>query len=146
MEEIALLNDRHKDYLWTHFSMNAGQRIQTFNFFVVFSVFANGGVFTAFEKAYHPLALVLIGGFILIISAVFYWVDRRSRHLLDLSIAGLKKWENQQPVAAHLFTVDVRSRFKPSYTTAFRFLHAVEFMFGLGVLVVGVVKLFCLSR
>lgn len=143
MEPDTQLNEVHKDYLWNHFHMNAGQRIQTFNFFVVFSVFANGGVFNAFEKAYHPVALILIGGFVVIISAVFYWVDRRSRALLDLSIAGLKSWENNQPREAHLFKLDIKSRLTPSYTTAFRFLHGVEFLFGVGVIVVGAFKLVC---
>lgn len=34
-------------YPWDHWKFNADQRIKAFNFFVVFSVFADGGVFTA---------------------------------------------------------------------------------------------------
>lgn len=34
-------------YLWDHWKINADQRIKAFNFFVVFSVFADGGVFSS---------------------------------------------------------------------------------------------------
>jgi hypothetical protein len=46
---------REIDYLWEHWKFNADQRIKAFNFFVVFSVFANGGVFAAVEKCVHPV-------------------------------------------------------------------------------------------
>ena len=39
------MNSDEKDYLWAHFVFNAEQRLKAFNFFAIFSVFANGGVF-----------------------------------------------------------------------------------------------------
>ena len=38
------------EFIWEHFKLNAEQRLKGFNLFVVLSIFADGGVFTAIER------------------------------------------------------------------------------------------------
>ena len=78
------MDTEKRDYLWQHFAFNAEQRLQAFNFFVVFSVFTNGGVFAAAEKTSHGAVFALIGGFVLVLSLVFAAIDVRSQILLKL--------------------------------------------------------------
>lgn len=84
------MSTEERDYLWQHFEFNAGQRLKAFNFFVVLSVFANGGVFTAIDKAMHPFVFILIGAFVVVLATVFWVMDIRSRNLLLLAVPGLK--------------------------------------------------------
>jgi hypothetical protein len=124
-----------KSYLWQHFVFNAEQRLKAFNFFVVFSVFTNGGVFAAVEKHLQGSVFVLIGGFVFVLSVVFWIIDVRSQSLLQLAVPGLLEYEKQFDERSRLFTNDARSRKGVlRYTTAFRIL------FGIGVIAVGVYK------
>lgn len=138
------MNTEERDYLWDHFVFNAEQRLKAFNFFVVFSVFANGGVFAAVEKSSHGSVFTLIGGFVWVLSVVFAMIDVRSQSLLKLAVPGLKEYEKQYPEHSRLFTRDAQrhtSLFR--YTVAFRILFVMQFFFGLGTMLYGVVKWHC---
>jgi hypothetical protein len=135
------MDTEERDYLWGHFAFNAEQRLKAFNFFVVFSVFANGGVFAAVEKASHGAVFVLIGGFIVVLSLVFAVIDVRSQSLLKLAVPGLKEYEQQFAEHSRLFARDAeRHSGVLRYTVAFRVLFAMQFSFGAGTVVYGVVK------
>ena len=130
-----------RDYLWQHFAFNAEQRLKAFNFFVVFSVFANGGVFAAAEKSSHGAVFILIGGFIVILSLVFAVIDVRSQGLLKLAVPGLMEYEMKFAEHARLFARDAeRHSAILRYTVAFRVLFATQFVFGLGAVLYGVWK------
>src|SRR5262245_1343833 len=124
----ADLGKEEQQYLWEHFKLNADQRLKAFNFFVVLSVFAIGGVIAAIEK---PRMLLLIGVFIFLIAFVFTLMDQRSKSLLDLSMPGLREYEKRFPQRAWLFAND-RARFA-RYTVAFRILFGAQFILGVGV-------------
>jgi len=94
-----------RDYLWNHFVFNAEQGLKAFNFFVVFSVFANGGVFAAVDKDAHGAVFVLIGGFVVVLSAVFWMIDKRSQWL-RLAVPGVKEYEKQFSANSRLFARD----------------------------------------
>lgn len=51
-------------FIWEHFKFNADQRLKSFNFFVLLSIFADGGVFTALEKNMAPQVLALVGEYL----------------------------------------------------------------------------------
>lgn len=130
------MNERQ--YLCEHYRFNAEQRLKGFNFFVVLSMFAEGGIFTAVEKGFHPLSLALLGGFVVILSTIFWLVDTRSRELLSLAVPGLKELEQQMPEKARLFTRDSERRgVLARYTFAFRALLIGQFLFGSGVAAYG---------
>jgi hypothetical protein len=127
-----------KEYLWAHFAFNADQRLKAFNFFVVFSVFANGGAFTAVDKCAHPVVMVLIGTFICILSIVFFVIDLRSQRLLRLATPGLKEYEKRFPEHSRLFAKEQNLNKKiVRYSVAFRVLFVTQFIFGIGVFVYG---------
>jgi len=133
------MDTEERDYLWHHFAFNAEQRLKAFNFFVVFSVFANGGVFAAVEKSSHGAVFILIGGFVAVLSIVFAVIDVRSQGLLKLAVPGLLEYERQFAEHSRLFARDAQRRaglFR--YTVAFRVLFAMQFAFGVGVIVYGI--------
>ncbi len=125
-------------YLWEHYRFNAEQRLKAFNFFVVLSMFAEGGIFTAVEKGFHPLSLALIGGFVVILSTVFWLVDARSRELLSLATPGLRQLEQELPERSRPFIRDSSRRGTlVRYTFAIRTLLIAQFIFGSGVAAYG---------
>jgi len=131
--------EAEKEYLWEHFKFNADQRLKAFNFFVVFSVFADGGAFAAIDKKTHAAALVLIGAFICLLSVTFYLIDRRSQNLLRLSVPGLKALEQRFPPHSRLFTrAEAPAPKVVRYTVAFNILFGAEFIFGLGIFFYGI--------
>jgi hypothetical protein len=131
------------EYLWRHFAFNADQRLKAFNFFVVFSVFANGGVFAAVEKDLPPLVFVLIGSFVCALALVFWAIDRRSKQLLNLDVPGLKKYEERFRPESRIFAnADmVQSRF--GYKAAFHTLFLLQGAFGVGVMIYGIGRMLC---
>ncbi|WGL15692.1 hypothetical protein PVT68_13040 [Microbulbifer bruguierae] len=132
-----------QQYLFEHYRFNAEQRLKAFNFFVVLSMFADGGVFTAIEKGFHPIILMLLGGFVLIVSAVFWVMDVRSRQLLSLAVPGLKAMEQQLPEPARVFCRDDHGQSTfIRYTFAIRALIAGQFLCGAAVVFYGVLGLF----
>lgn len=138
-EQSKLSDAEEKCYLWQHFVFNAEQRLKAFNFFVVFSVFANGGVFAAAEKDSHGLVFVLIGAFVVAMSIVFWVIDARSQGLLQLAVPGLKSYESRFPEHSRLFQRDANRKYRLiRYTNAFRVLFSMQLLFGLGVIAYGI--------
>ncbi|MCA0900383.1 MULTISPECIES: RipA family octameric membrane protein [Microbulbifer] len=132
-----------QQYLCDHYRFNAEQRLKAFNFFVVLSMFADGGIFTAVEKGFHPLILVLLGGFVVIVSAVFWVMDMRSRQLLNLTVPGLRAIEAQLPEPARIFTRDLSNQGRCiRYTFAIRALILGQFVCGTAVVVYGMLACF----
>jgi len=133
------MNTEEFDYLWKHFAFNAEQRLKAFNFFVVFSVFANGGVFAAVEKSSHGAVFALLGGFVVVLSLVFAVIDVRSQSLLKLAVPGLKEYEKQFPEHSRLFALDAKRHTGVlRYTVAFRVLFGMQLAFGIGTIVYGI--------
>ncbi|AMX03992.1 hypothetical protein [Microbulbifer thermotolerans] len=123
-----------QQYLCEHYRFNAEQRLKGFNFFVILSMFAEGGIFTAVEKSFHPLSLALLGGFVVILSVVFWLVDARSRELLNLAVPALKRLEQELPETSRIFSRDsVKKGVFIRYTFAIRALLIGQFLFGAGV-------------
>lgn len=130
---------QYDQLVWDHFKFNAEQRLKGFNFFVLLSIFAHGGVFTAIQKELTPGPMVILGLFVAFLSTVFWLVDSRSRDLLDLSIRALKEIERSFPESAQLFAIDAREQGRfVRYTSAIRALLFVQLIFGVGVACYGV--------
>lgn len=124
--------------VWDHFKFNAEQRLKIFNFFVLFSIFANGGVFTAIQYHVASFVLVLLGLFLALLAAVFGIVDARSHQLIELTIPALKEIESSFPPSHRLFSIDAERQGRLiRYTVAFRILLGIQFLFGLGVAIRG---------
>jgi hypothetical protein len=130
------------DYLWEHWKFNADQRLKAFNFFVIFSVFANGGMFSAIEKCVHPILLAFIGTFVCVLAVVFFLLDQRSQKLLHLSVPGIKLFEiDHINEVSRLFALDEPNRKGlVRYTAAFRIIFGLQILFGLVAISFGVLK------
>lgn len=132
------------EYLWDHFKSNADQRLKAFNFFVLLSTFADGGVFTAIEKDFSPCILALLGLFLVILSVVFLLVDARSKQLLQLTIPGMKEVESKFSEQSRLFAIDAKQQGNfVRYTFAFRALMICQLLFGVGVAAYGILNWTC---
>jgi len=131
-------------FVWDHFKLNAEQRLKSFNFFVLLSMFADGGVFTALEKGLTPSLLALLGGAITVFGIVFWLVDSRSRELLLLTIPALREIEDQFPESHRLFAIDAKNQGRfVRYTFAFRTLILAQVAFGVGIGLYGTHRWLC---
>ena len=131
-------------FLWEHFKFNADQRLKSFNFFVLLSIFADGGVFTALEKNMAPQVLSLMGAFICLLAVVFWLVDSRSQNLLKLTIPALKEIESSFREKSQLFRIDALEQGKfVRYTFAIRTLLLCQFLLGIGVIAYGAKQWIC---
>ncbi|WP_449427206.1 RipA family octameric membrane protein [Rhodanobacter umsongensis] len=135
----------HDELIWDHFKFNAEQRLKAFNFFLLFSIFTNGGVINAIDKHLSPWLLLLLGVFLCILSAVFWIADSRSSQLLSLSVEAMLNIEKNYPAVCQIFRLDAEHRKKfVRYTVAFATLLIVQFAFGLGVVAYSL-HLFCVA-
>ena len=99
------LSDEEREYLWKHFAFNAEQRLKAFNFFVVFSGFANGGILAAYNANSPPAVFVTLGSILCLLSIIFWVIDLRSRGLLEKTKQGLIRCEESLLFAqARVFT------------------------------------------
>lgn len=134
-------------YLWEHWKFNADQRLKAFNFFVAFSIFANGGVFTAFDRSTHPIVLILLGGFVIFLSMIFAMVDSRCRRLLRITKSGLRAYELQLRPESRLFhNDDVQASRVIRFTVAFNTLFSLQCLFGVMVVGYGSYALWMIKR
>lgn len=125
-------------YVWEHWKFNADQRIKAFNFFVVFSIFADGGAFAAIEKGAHPLVLTAIGLLVVALAAAFWIIDVRSERLIRLSEPGLLAFEEGLNEVSRIFHADQRKRKSfVRYKHSFRALFFIQLLFGLAVFFLG---------
>ncbi|GAB2893851.1 hypothetical protein [Microbulbifer echini] len=125
-------------YLCEHYRFAADQRLKVINFFVILTMFVEGGIFTAMEKNFHPLILALLGGSVVILVTVFWLMDIRSRQLLRLAVPALKNLEQDYPEEARIFSNDAIQRGGVArYTFAYRVLLVGQLIFGFGVAAYG---------
>lgn len=122
--------------VWDHFKINAEQRLKSFNFFLVVAVFVNGSVLNAINTGLRADLMLVLGVFLCILSIVFWLADNRSKHLLRLSVDALLEMEKSYRASFQLFRLDKEKRNDLiRYTTAITTLLAVQFAFGLGVII-----------
>lgn len=96
MAENRIEEDHLRKQAWDYFSLHAGQRLTTFNFYIVISALLSTGLLTTFNKDYQsPLLGLLVGSFLPLFSFVFYKLDERNRELIRGAEEALKFFENQ---------------------------------------------------
>lgn len=128
----------YQDLIWDHFKFNADQRLKAFNFFLLLSIFADGGIITALERRLGSVLLIIIGLFLILLSLLFWLADARSKDLLSLSIEALREIEKSYPKKCRIFEIDSKKRnWFVRFTTAISALLAAQLLFGLGVIVFG---------
>lgn len=80
------------DYAWGYFTVHAGQRMQSVNFFLLAAAFLVGAYVNAMANGHPGLAvgISLLGGFA---SLIFFRIERRVRELIHAAEAALRPIE-----------------------------------------------------
>ncbi len=80
---------------WLYFRMHAGQRLTTFNYYILISSVVTTGIFAASLKE-HPIpgAPMLLGAFLFVLSGTFWKLDKRNRELIDNAEGALRFFES----------------------------------------------------
>jgi hypothetical protein len=125
------------DYAWGYFSLHAGQRMQSVNFFLLAASFLVAAYVSAMVGKYPSLAvgISLIGAWS---SFVFYRIERRVRGLLHSAERALRPMgeamadETHNPALRILKSVDATAPDAWPYSRVFRALYiAIGLGFGM---------------
>lgn len=83
-----------REYIWNYFHMHASQRLTTFNFYIVMSTLLATGLFATLEgnTRVQPIDVVL-GLLLILLSFVFYKLDRRNKVFISNAENALKYME-----------------------------------------------------
>lgn len=83
-----------REYIWNYFHMHASQRLTTFNFYIVMSTLLATGLFATLEgnTRVQPIGVVL-GLLLILLSFVFYKLDRRNKVFISNAENALKYME-----------------------------------------------------
>jgi|tagenome__1003787_1003787.scaffolds.fasta_scaffold20947726_2 hypothetical protein len=83
-----------RDYSWKYFSYHADQRLKSFNFFLLFLTAAIAGLLSHSEHLENP-GFWIGGGFSLLILTFLFWkLDRRHRTLIHIAEDALRVLES----------------------------------------------------
>jgi len=93
-EQIKRLEDR----AWQAFVAHAGQRLTTFNFYIILSSLLVTGMAATFQRDFRlPYLGSVVGALLAFVSYLFWRLDKRNRELIKLSESALKHFEAAIP-------------------------------------------------
>ena len=125
------------EYAWKHFEYHAKQRMTTFRFYIIFSGFLFGGVATILSSENYLNNKELLNFIIacillieIIISFLFWLLDRRAKYLVNISKEILNKFEtkNNSEDVPLLFSTD-KTKDKPIDNPCFTYEKIFEIIF-----------------
>ncbi len=103
-------NKEHmRNYLWNYFQYHAGQRLTTFNFYIVISSLITSGYIIAFKDI--PFLSLLLGFIIITLSFIFWKLDSRNKQLIKNSENGLKEIEKDDNLESNIDNVQILNIF-----------------------------------
>lgn len=91
--QVSLSEEQEKTYraqAWSYFSVHAGQRMQTFQFYVTLITALVGGAIVLAKGDYGKIGLGAVGSAIALMSYVFWKLDCRTRLLIKNAEGALK--------------------------------------------------------
>jgi len=93
-DSVDKARDAARDIAWKHFDLHAKQRIEVFKSYVTLITVIFAGYGIAFQTKTHWLGVV-VAVFSILISLLFWFLDRRTRELIKLSERYLKDEETR---------------------------------------------------
>jgi hypothetical protein len=86
-----------RKYIWNYFQLHAGQRLTTFNFYIVISTLLTSGYFVAVRDV--PYLSLLLGIILVVFSYVFWKLDVRNKQLIRNAEKALMYIESKEEVS-----------------------------------------------
>ncbi len=87
---------RDRQYAWDYFTLHSSQRITTFNFYITLALAVVAGLGTVFQLPSSQGLMTLIASLLLVIlSFIFYQLDRRNKMLVQRAETALKSIEQR---------------------------------------------------
>ena len=84
-----------REYAWDYFQLHAGQRMSTFNFFIILAALLTTALASTFVKDFEwDIVGFFLGSGLIIISFAFWKLDQRVRFLIKHAENALKDLEN----------------------------------------------------
>ena len=90
--------DGLEERAWAAFALHAGQRLTTFNFFIILSSLLIGAMVTTFQKDFRvPYLGAVIGVLLALLAFIFWRIDVRNKQLIKLSEKAIRYFEERAP-------------------------------------------------
>lgn len=133
------------EYAMKHFSFVAEQRMKSFNFYAILFAAAIAATIGTMDKLPKVGGFISCGAVHLLIAAVFFMMDQRSRRLVRLSLHAVRLIEasDDWPDAARLAhrDADEMTHWKNrliSFTGAFNIVFLTQALVGVGIIICGI--------
>jgi hypothetical protein len=142
-EEPKQSGDNRKmalDHAWAWFSLHSTQRLQAVNFFLVAMAFLSAAYVTAAKEKLHALAIG-VAALAMVVSFLFYRVERRIRSLIHAAEAAMKPLQSELAKSLENEALNLSQRVEElkagewKYSKVFKYLYVTTgASFSLGLL------------
>ncbi len=107
---MTLAEKEQREYAWNYFKLHAGQRMMTFNFFVIVAALLTKGVADCInqQEANHSFVGIILSIALIAVTFASWKLDQRVRYLLKHAEAALMRSEEEWGPFA-LFTLEERN-------------------------------------
>jgi hypothetical protein len=95
MESMSTIKEQ-RDYAWDYFQLHAGQRMSTFNYFIVLAALLTTGLAGTFVKDFKwNMVSTVLGLGLMVVSFAFWKLDQRVRFLIKHAESSLRQIEQK---------------------------------------------------
>ncbi|MDP9190476.1 MAG: hypothetical protein M3P06_02080 [Acidobacteriota bacterium] len=123
-DEVARMEDR----AWASFALHAGQRLTTFNFFIILSSLLINGLVVTLQRDFRvPNIGVVIGLLLAVLAFIFWKIDVRNRQLIKLAEDVIKYFERTASKANDTDPCHVAALFTREAAATAKFRSAAPF-------------------
>ena len=98
-----------RNYIWGYFQLHAGQRLTTFNFYIVISTLFTSGYFIALKDI--PILSLVLSFILIALSFIFWKLDSRNKQLIKNAENGLKEIEKEDNVESKINDIHILNIF-----------------------------------
>ncbi|MBO3274042.1 RipA family octameric membrane protein [Pseudomonas schmalbachii] len=88
-------DDIFRTYAWNYFTLHADQRIKSFQLYITLCTAISGGATLLMKDEKTPLWSAAYGILLIVLSIIFWLIDKRTRQLLENAKAALKTLDLQ---------------------------------------------------
>ncbi len=97
------MNDQ-REQAWQYFVLHANQRMSIFNFYISISLALIAGLGVLISIKAVPVLFIILGFLLIILSLVFWGLDRRTKEFIDIAENRILKLEKENNSIINLIT------------------------------------------